>query len=524
MSPHEQAERRLVGCIFGQLSDEGARRAHGTGLAENHFTDPFCACLYRAVRDRATAGAPDPPLLDPAVLPAAGKMLGRAIDDLEIQSLVDDAPPSVEFIPGLARHIMEGHARRKAAQAMEVAFHQLGNGHETADILARVRAAVDLLESEGAPAAAGPVPVPLADLRRAKPGFDPDELLRNRFLCRGGAALLIGPTGVGKSSLSMQAALLWAIGFPAFGLEPARPLRILIVQAENDDGDLAEMRDGVIAGLNLRDEDRDKACAGIRIVTEDTRTREGFAAFLDRTLRDHPVDLVIVDPAFAYLGGDASSQRDVSPFLRNMLNPVVHKHRVGLILVHHVNKPASGEQRPQWQAGDYAYLGAGSAEFANWARAVIAIRSIGSDEVFELLLAKRGRRVGWKDDLGRPTNSRYIAYHREPGVICWREVSTAEVEALTGGGKPTIQDVVDVLAGGPEWKQAITEALEKRTGLSSGSVHNLIKKAEKAKAIEIVGTGPHGAQMYRSTGELKPRTAGSDTKEEVNEDNERSSF
>ena len=32
---------------------------------------------------------------------------------------------------------------------------------------------------------------------------DPSELLRNRFLCRGGGLLLVGPTGIGKSSLSM---------------------------------------------------------------------------------------------------------------------------------------------------------------------------------------------------------------------------------------------------------------------------------------------------------------------------------
>jgi len=497
VSPQQQAERRLVGCIFGQLDAEGVQRAQGMGLMEGHFGDPFCACLYRAALDRSTAGAPDPPLLDPALLPAAGKMLGRTIDVFEMQELVDAAPPSVEFIPGLARHIMAGHARRNAARSLEVAFHQLGDGQEMPEILAGIRAAADLLESKGAPTAAGPVPVPLADLQRAKPGFDPDELLRSRFLCRGGAALLIGPTGVGKSSLSMQAAVLWALGFPAFGLEPARPLKILIVQAENDDGDLAEMRDGVIAGLNLRDGDRDKACAGILILTEDTRTREGFAAFLDKTLRARPVDLVIVDPAFAYLGGDASSQRDVSPFLRNMLNPVIHKHRVGLILVHHVNKPPSGEQKPQWQAGDYAYLGAGSAEFANWARAVIAIRSIGSDQVFELRLAKRGRRAGWKDAFGNPTNSRHIAYHREPGVICWREATAEEVDDVTGRGDPGLRAVIKALGSGelrrPELVAAVCEATKRKPR----SVYDLIADAEKREAVVVVRTGPDNVDVLR---------------------------
>lgn len=355
---------------------------------------------------------------------------------------------------------------------------------------------------------------PLAELVRHPEGGDPDELLRRRFLCRGGSALLVGPTGVGKSSCSMQCAMCWAAGRPAFGLVPARPFKILIVQAENDEGDMAEMRDGVLAGLDLPPEVRDAALARIRVVSEDAKTREGFAAMLDQLLEQDAAALVIADPALAYIGGDASSQRDVSPFLRNMLNPVIHKHRVGFILVHHVNKPASGEQKPQWQAGDYAYLGAGSAEFANWARAVIAIRSIGSDEVFELLLAKRGRRAGWLDDLGRPTNSRYIAYDREPGVICWREVSAAEVEAMTGGGKPTIQDVVDALAGGPLWKKDVVRAVKDATGFKDRSAYALIDKAIEADAVRIVRRGERGALLLRATGKLKPRAPVSDTGEE----------
>ena len=358
---------------------------------------------------------------------------------------------------------------------------------------------------------------PLADLVRHPEGADPNELLRRRFLCRGGSALLVGPTGVGKSSCSMQCAICWACGRPAFGLEPAGPLRILIVQAENDEGDMAEMRDGVLAGLEMPPEDRDAALARIRVVSEDAKTREGFTAMLDQLLDQTPADMVFVDPALAYIGGDASSQRDVSPFLRNMLNPVIHKHRVGLILVHHVNKPPSGEQKPQWQAGDYAYLGAGSAEFANWARAVVAIRSIGSDQIFELRLAKRGRRAGWKDDQGQPANSRYIAYHREPGVICWREVTPAEVEALLGGGEPTIQDVVDALADGPKWTPALAAAISEATGLKDRAARKLIDKAKAAHAVCVVRKGERGVLLYRSTGKMPARVRVNDTPEEGNE-------
>jgi hypothetical protein len=62
----------------------------------------------------------------------------------------------------------------------------------------------------------------IMDYATPQPG-DPGELLKNRFLCRGGALLFVGPTGVGKSACLVQAAFLWALGQPFFGIAPARP-------------------------------------------------------------------------------------------------------------------------------------------------------------------------------------------------------------------------------------------------------------------------------------------------------------
>ena len=41
---------------------------------------------------------------------------------------------------------------------------------------------------------------------------DPNELLKYRFLCRGGGLVMVGPAGVGKSVLAMQFMILWALG------------------------------------------------------------------------------------------------------------------------------------------------------------------------------------------------------------------------------------------------------------------------------------------------------------------------
>lgn len=298
----------------------------------------------------------------------------------------------------------------------------------------------------------------LSELQTPLYGADPSELIKFRFLYRGGIALLCGPTGIGKSSFLMQLAIYLAAGLALFGIEPGDTfagtgMKILLIQAENDEGDLAEMRDGVLAGcMDLTAEQKARACANIKTVTLTDKVSDAFAETLALLLKEAgPFDLVLIDPAFAYLGGDSNSQRDVSHFMRELLNPLVQKHGVGLILAHHTNKPLRGKEKEGWAAGDYAYLGAGSAEWINPARAALAIRSIGSESVFELRAAKRGKRLRWKDADGAATTVRHIAHHGAPGVICWREAVPAEVAEVTGGagpaqgGRPKVYSAADAV-------------------------------------------------------------------------------
>ena len=76
-----------------------------------------------------------------------------------------------------------------------------------------------------------------------------NAIFRYRFLRKGGAAMLIATSGVGKSVFTVQAAILWAMGEPMVGIQPVRPLRITIIQGEDDDDDMGEFRDDIIAEL-----------------------------------------------------------------------------------------------------------------------------------------------------------------------------------------------------------------------------------------------------------------------------------
>lgn len=287
-------------------------------------------------------------------------------------------------------------------------------------------------EAEPTPEARKPIVRPLSAFAVASdPITDPANLLGRRFLCRGGALLLAGPTGIGKSSLLLQAAITFGLGRPLFGIAPAGKLRALLVQAENDDGDVAEMRDGVFRGLTLTEAEQAEAGAAVQVVCESVATGLQFIGLAGELIAEHKPDLFLIDPLFAFCGCNVSDQEKMSAFLRNGLNPLLQEHGCGLILAHHTNKPASGKEKPDWKAGDFAYLGSGTAELANWARAVVGLRSIGAHNVFEVVLGKRGKRAGLVTNEGEPLYSFHIK-HAAAG-ICWELATAADLE---GQGKP----------------------------------------------------------------------------------------
>jgi hypothetical protein len=253
-----------------------------------------------------------------------------------------------------------------------------------------------------------------------------EELLKDRFLCKGGGMLLVGPTGVGKSSLSMQLVIAWALGRDCFGITPVRPLTTLLIQAENDDGDIAEQRDGVLAGMGLTDDEKKEVFGRILVVSENTKSGDAFIIRFHELLEEVRPDMVIVDPALAYIGGDVSAQKDVGPFLRNKLNPIIKKYQVGLVVVHHTNKPLRGKEKDNWKTVDFAYLGAGSAEWANWSRAIVCLQGTSEYGKFVLIAGKRGQRLRWVDESGGKAYVKGLS-HSEPGTICWREIPMSEI-------------------------------------------------------------------------------------------------
>ena len=239
-----------------------------------------------------------------------------------------------------------------------------------------------------------------------------DSLLGDRFLCREGSWLIVAQSGVGKSVIAMQAAVSFSIGRALFGLVPRSPLRCLLIQAENNRLDLIEPFKSICSMFELTDAEKRLLGQNLTVVSNDTNSGESFARFLNHIAKKHRPDLVFLDPLLSFFGDDISKQAPCSRFLRNLLNPVLHKWKFGLVVMHHTGKPRGRDEEQSGNALSYA--GTGSSELTNWARATSTIMQSADDEnIYEFAYNKRAGRCGCAEKI-------YLK-HAENGAIFWLE-------------------------------------------------------------------------------------------------------
>ncbi len=330
---------------------------------------------------------------------------------------------------------------------------------------------------------------------------DPTVLLgTNRWLGKGYTCLWAGGSGYGKSSLEMQAAHYWATGTPLFGIKPVRPLKSLIIQAENDLGDTGEQLQGVVAGIRASGDielngEMETMVVVVRLVG---CSGEKFLSTVKTLLKIHKPDLLWIDPLFAFAGCDLLATQEISYFIRDQLIPIAINNAVCIHVIHHIGKPArDNDQKKNWSSFDYQFLGFGSSEIQNSFRAVNVLIPVSAHEgVFRLILSKRGERAGAKDFEGNPTTSLYLAHAKAGDGILWSQVEKPEDETKKKVPKArnteaqfqqefSCQDILDQMSiahglGSSE----LQELLKIETGMSSATFYRFWKKLKNDGLIK----------------------------------------
>ena len=250
---------------------------------------------------------------------------------------------------------------------------------------------------------------------------DPTTVLGNhRWLCKGGSLLIVGQSGTGKSSLMMQAAVHWCLGRDFFGIKPAKPLRAIVLQAENDQGDISEALQDVMAGAYIDATERLQLRDALAIYRDTVSTGTTFTKALRDLVVSHQADIVFVDPLLSFAGIDVSDQEQASKFLRHDLAPILLETGAVLVAMHHTGKPKASADKEGQTTADLAYAGLGSSEFTNWFREVaVLFRCQGEEPIYKFGLTKRRGRAGLKDHENQFKGEIYIRHAAEKGVIRW---------------------------------------------------------------------------------------------------------
>lgn len=394
------AERHLLGVLLRDALPLPS------DLKPSDFFEPVHQDIYAAALSLAVDGV----AADELTVSQRLREARSPVDAATVSLLVSDA--------GAAAYRPEHVALITDAALLREASNAANNATDPDTLLEHYARLAD--KRKGARLKSGPQRMDFDALLAADRKADPNNILGNRWLCKGGSLLIVGQSGTGKSSLMMQAAVHWALGRDFFGIKPVRPLRSVILQAENDFLDLGEALQDVVAGAYLDSDERSQLRDHLAIFRDTISTGTTFTQALKTLIVDHRADIVFVDPLLSFAGIDVSDQEQASKFLRHDLAPILLETGAVLVAMHHTGKPKTSADKEGHTVADLAYAGLGSSEFTNYFREVaVLFRCQGDEPIYKFGLTKRRGRAGLKDHENQFKGEIYIRHAAEKGVIRW---------------------------------------------------------------------------------------------------------
>ena len=394
------AERHLLGVLLRDALPLPS------DLKPSDFFEPVHQDIFSAALSLAVDGIP----ADELTVSQRLREARSPVDAATVSLLVSDAGAST-YRPEHVDLITDAALLREASNAAN-------NATDPDTLLDHYARLAD--KRKGSKTRHGPQRMDFDYLLTADRKNDPNNILGNRWLCKGGSLLIVGQSGTGKSSLMMQAAVHWALGRDFFGIKPVKPLRSIILQAENDALDCGESLQDVVAGAYLDSAEIAQLKEHLAIYRDTVSTGTAFTAALKALIIEHRADIVFVDPLLSFAGIDVSDQEQASKFLRHDLAPILLETGAVLVAMHHTGKPKTSAEKEGHTVADLAYAGLGSSEFTNYFREVaVLFRCQGEEPIYKFGLTKRRGRADLKDHTGQFKSEIYIRHAAEKGVIRW---------------------------------------------------------------------------------------------------------
>lgn len=355
------------------------------------------------------------------------------------------------------------------------------------------------------------------------PAKDHSILIGKRWLCRGDGAILSSTSGMGKSTISAQLAMHWALDRQPFNaFKPNGSLTSLIFQSEDSEGDMAEIQLSICEGMKLTGQERATVGERVKIITDRVNRGPAFLKALKAQIELHKPDLVWINPILAFLGGDVNDAEEVGNFLRGGLNGLNEPATHAYIIIHHTAKPPKDKTDRKWN--EMMYDMAGSADLTNWARAILSLRAGENEGEFNLVLAKRGVRAGATElkpgtvntSIKFPTPTTIIPIRHstqrftpqgateDMPMIYWEMMDKAVSEgAKSPAGrkkKYSVEDLQPCFPIGPEkalgFRALHNFAKEIKPTIGTGTFEDILLEAQEQGLIKVDKTNPRQPKYY----------------------------
>ena len=458
------SERAVIGALLTDF-DKVLPVVQTAGITSTSFTDSDCIRTWE-VMARLRAGKPG--IVEPVAV--AESWGGDAGDVMEVHlKPLMESCQTIAFAPHYCQQVREAEQRRTLHAAARMAADALVKGGALDVIAAQLRAAGEAAEGGGAgiggPLATTFPPIRYSALRDLEVKPEDHHVVGRGWLRRGAWTLFTGGTGIGKSVLVEQMAACVACGKSVFGLNVARPFKVLMLTAEQDDETLKRDLQAIAAHENL-----DPALLDANLQIHHAYALDGseLVTALDSELRRGRFDLLLLDNYQSFSGAtdlndSAAWKAFITPLVR-----LLKDHRAAMLLVDHTGKP---QDRKGWGRHDSVYLAAGTSRKANGARCSAELYSPAEgDERYRLHLGKNWERAGVVDDNGHPVRDIYL--DRAPDAH--RPYWTPSHDQTDH--KPMVKGEAEVIAYATANPFDSIRAIADAVGVSKSQVGNILKK------------------------------------------------
>ena len=133
---------------------------------------------------------------------------------------------------------------------------------------------------------------------------------------------------------------------------------------------------------------------------------------------------VHANPLLAFVDFEIADQALTTAFLRGQILPLLQRTGVALVYYHHTNKPVAGLDLDSMPPQQLAYLGAGAAEWCNFARDSGFLFRAKAEEgeetaTFRFGFSKRQSRTGLRNSDGKFVPYVKLSHSSQPGTLRW---------------------------------------------------------------------------------------------------------